>query len=241
MISKRKIFFLTLLLVFIMACSMVSSNPPLPSTPTMPFSLTQSGSPTIADQLAMIDEALRQALPASIAYNAPQSMQLYETITLELLLDPSVEPAELEGQVTEPGKVVSASIQVTPKMKAELLAQNKDAFDIQPLHDSPEQFISGTDTTYWTWDVTARQGGTQRLTLIIYRLISVDGEEEWRQIETYRSNVDVEITLTQRFATLDWQWVLGILITALLIPAFWRWFDKRKKQDKPSATKEGND
>lgn len=208
-----------------------------PGTATMPVSMTQSGPPTITEKLAMIDEALKQTLPASIAYNAPLSMHLNETVTLELLLNPSVEPADLERQVVEPGEVVTASVQVTPKMKAELLAQNEAAFDIHPLHDSPEQFISGTETTYWTWDVTARQGGTQRLTLIIYRLIAIDGEEEWRKIETYRSNVEVEISFIQRLVMFDWQWILGILITALLIPAFWRWYEKRKKQDKPVDVK----
>lgn len=240
---KKKLFFILLILIFIMACSTLNSPSttptplPLPSA-TLPVSLTQGGAPTVAEQLALIDEALKQALPASIAYNAPQSMRLNETVTLELLLNPSIEPAELEGQVTEPGEVVTASIQVTSKMKAELIAQNEAAFEIQSLHDSPEQFISSTETTSWTWDVTARQGGTQRLTLIIYRLIAVDGEEKWRKIETYRSNVDVQVNFVQRLIMLDWQWLLGILITALLIPAFWRWFDKRKKQDKPADEKD---
>jgi hypothetical protein len=216
-----------------------SANPtptvtPEPS-PTIPAEVTvEPGSeePTIDEQLAKVDEALHQSLQASIAYNAPQTMQLDETITMELLLNPSVEPPGLGAQIAEPGQVVTASIEVTARMKAELISRDAEAFFIQPLHNSPEQFISGTETTRWNWDVTAAKGGAQRLTLIIYRLVVVDGVESWRQIETYRSDIDVTVTFGQRLAMLDWKWFAGILISALFIPALWRYMDNRNKKRK---------
>jgi hypothetical protein len=160
-------------------------------------------------------------------------MKLNETATIELLLNPSVEPAVLATQITQAGEVVTASVEITPRMKAVLLPQTQEAFFIQPLHDNAEQLISTTETTKWSWDVTAKLGGVHRLTLVIYRLITVDGSDNWRIVESYRSDIDVKVSMAQRFLMLDWKWIAGILLTALLIPAFWRWMDQRSKSTEP--------
>ena len=178
-----------------------------------------------------IDQALKESLAGSIAYNVPRAMKLNETATIELLLNPSLTPSALATQITEGGEVIIASIQITPRMKAVLLPQG-DAFFIQPMHDSPEQLISSTETTKWSWDVTAKQGGTQRLTLVIYRLITVDGNNSWRLVESYRSDIDVEVTLAQRILMLDWKWIAGVVITLIGIPALWRYIDSRSKRVK---------
>ena len=180
-----------------------------------------------------IDRALRKSVTGSIAYNAPHAMRLNETATIELLLNPSVEPPVLATQVTAGGEVISASIQITPRMKAVLIPQEEGTFSIQTMHDSPEQLISTTETTKWSWDVTAKKGGTHRLTLVIYRLITVDNNESWRLVESYRSDIRVDVTMIQRLLMLDWNWIAGILLTALLIPAFWRWMDQRRNQGQP--------
>src|SRR5688572_22265569 len=44
----------------------------------------------VEKQLAQIDESLRQSLSASIAYNAPTEMNLDESKTIELLLNPTI-------------------------------------------------------------------------------------------------------------------------------------------------------
>ena len=187
-------------------------------------------SPNLDSQFAEIDEALRQGLEASLAYNAPESMQLEETVTVELLLNPSLSPEQLGKQITESGEVVTGTIEVTPQMKAELKAQDQEAFDIQPLHDDPVQLVSSAQTTQWHWWVTAKKGGLQHLTLVVYRLIKFEGQDYWREVETYRATIDVRVTLGQRLLQLDWKWILGILLSAIFIPAFWRWADKRNKK-----------
>lgn len=188
-----------------------------------------STSPNLDAQFTEIDEALRQGLEGSLAYNAPESMRLDETVTVELLLNPSLSPEQLGEQITEGGEVVTATVEVTPRMKAELKAQDQQAFDIQPLHDTPEQLVSGTQTTEWRWWVTAKKGGLQQLTLVVYRLVRFEGQDYWREVETYRSDIEVKVTMLGRLKAWDWKWLLGILLTAILIPAFWRWADKRNK------------
>ncbi|MGA7192649.1 MAG: hypothetical protein WBW94_03385 [Anaerolineales bacterium] len=186
--------------------------------------------PSIGDQLAQIDDILKQSISASIAYNKPQSMLLDQTTTVQLLLNPSLSPEALSTQVTANGKVASASVQITPRMKAVLLSDDAQAFSIQPEQDNPEQLVSGTETTQWTWLVTAHKSGTQTLTLILYRFIQYQGQDYWREVESYQANIDVKITVSQQLGSLDWEWVAGIVLTALLIPAFWRWMDYRKKK-----------
>ena len=214
-----------------------TSTPPLSPTANLEATAQSDGDLTFAQQLALIDEALRQALTASIAYNAPQAMKLDETITIELLLNPSVAPADLGSQLTEPGQVVTAIIEVTPRMKAELISQEGSVFIIQPLHDSPEQFISSSESTLWNWDVTAKEGGTHRLTLILYRLLTVDGKENWRQIETYRSDIVVSVTLGQRLAMLDWKWAAGFLLTLVgSVIGILSWLSNRNKNIEKEKT-----
>ena len=159
-----------------------------------------------------------------------------ETVTVELLLNPSLSLEQLGEQITEGGEVVTSTIEVTPRMKAELKAQDRDAFDIQPLHDNPEQLVSATQTTQWHWWVTAKKGGLQHLTLVVYRLIKFEGQDYWREVETYRATINVKVTIGQRLLQLDWKWILGILLSAILIPTFWRWVDKRNKKKEKSAS-----
>jgi len=215
---------------------------PVTEVPTaMPTAI--SNTPSIGDQLAQIDDILKQSISASIAYNKPQSMLLDETTTIELLLNPSLSPEALSTQVTASGGVTSASVQITPRMKAYLIADDGTAFTIQPVHDNPEQLVSGTETTRWAWLVTTHKSGLQGLTLVLDRLVQYQGQDYWREIESYQANIEVQVTISQRIQSLDWKWIIGILITALLIPAFWRWADYQKKrkakhnQKKPDARK----
>jgi len=235
MLNKFKKIGLTIstlaILTFACSCGAAATAPP-PASATAPVSMT-SIVPVVPD-FTEIDQALKAALTGSIAYNAPQAMKLNETATIELLLNPSVEPGVLATQITQAGEVVTASVEITPRMKVVLLPQTQEAFFIQPLHDNAEQLISTTETTKWSWDVTAKMGGVHRLTLVIYRLITVDGNDNWRIVESYRSDIDVEVSLAQRFLMLDWKWIAGILVTALFIPAFWRWMDQRRKPTEPA-------
>lgn len=192
--------------------------------------------PSLAEKFVEIDQALKESLTASIAYNPPAAMKLGQTVTIELLLNPAVEPDALATQITEGDQPITASIQITPRMKAVLISQEEDTFLIRPMHDNPEQLISPTETTKWIWDVTATKGGQHRLTLLINRLITVDGKDDWRLVEAYRSDIDVDVTATQRLSMLDWKWIAGIIATALLILSFWLWMDQRNKKSKERSS-----
>ncbi len=217
---------------------------PATQAPTSPTAVptAEASTPSVADQLAQIDDILKQSISASIAYNKPQSMLLGETTTVELLLNPSLSPEALSTQVAASGasgEVASASVQITPRMKAYLIADDSTAFAIQSVHDNPEQLVSGTETTRWVWLVTAHKSGMQKLTLVLYRLVQYQGQDYWREIESYQADIEVNITIAQRLGSVDWEWIAGILITAMLIPAFWRWMDQRKRKLPSNPKKTG--
>jgi LysM repeat protein len=230
-----------------------------------------------------VDRQFQESIRANIAYNVPKTMKLEETITIELLLKPSMYQEELATQLVEgnnfltstaeagqlatqivvgrgfltstaePGQpvtehgeevaVVTGDVIITPRMKAVLRSLKPGAFEIQELHDSAEQPISSMDTTKWRWSVTAKELGEQSLEIEISRLIEQDNNEYWREVEAYRADINVQVTSSQWIKSLDWKWIIGILVTALLIPLFFRWYDRRKKeidehkQPKPSKQK----
>lgn len=199
-----------------------------------PSALTAMPDPSSLDeQLAQIDEALKQFKPANIAYNKPSKMRLNESVTIELLLSLGRSEEQLKKELSETGVPQSAGgVEATPKMKAVLSSPDEDAFSIRPLHDDPVQLVSGVETTKWSWYVTAQETGPKTLNVVIYRLLVIDDEEYWREVE--KEDIPVNVTAISRLEALDWKWIAGILITLAAIPVFWRWYDQRNK--KPERT-----
>jgi hypothetical protein len=217
---------------------------PTPSTSTI-IAQTLNATQIFQSIFATVDSQY-QDLKSNIAYNAPKSMKLNDTVIVELLLNPSKPPAELITQVVEEGgfvtstgtpgeliggpgvimEVVTSNIQITDRMKAVLKSQEPDAFVIQELHDNPEHPISGINTTKWSWSVTAKEKGTKTLIIVISRLIKQDDREYWVEVESYNANIIVEVTMSQWLSGLDWRWFL----TALPIPLFWWWLNNRRKK-----------
>ncbi|HSL45639.1 MAG TPA: toll/interleukin-1 receptor domain-containing protein [Anaerolineales bacterium] len=187
--------------------------------PTSAFIVPTTGG---GGPLDLIDEALRQSIPASIAYNAPTEMQQGETVTIELLLNPSISEPELVREISGVGMSYSSTVEITPEMKAEILAADEESFTIRRIHDDPVQLISSIETTRWAWYVTAQKEGQQELTIVLYRLIRIGGEESWREVETYKSDIHIKVTLLGRLQSLGWGWIAAALLVLAGIGASWR-------------------
>jgi len=187
---------------------------------------------------ATIDRELNSAARASVAYNAPREMNLGASETVELLINHSISEKQLVKQLASfEGYAILGEAEITPKMKAEIISHDVDAFSIRPIHDDPLQLVGGSETTRWSWIVTPRKRGEQTLTIVLYRVVKYEDEDYWREVETYRSDVDVKVTFLGQLKALDWKWIIGILVTALLIPGFWRWYDQQKKAGKQDPQK----
>jgi hypothetical protein len=196
---------------------------PIGATPSMTFLATPSQS-----GLEQIDESLQQSMKGSLAFNAPSTMTIDETKTIQLLMSPAISPTDLAGQVTESGAVVTAMVNITPRMKAELHSADPEAFIIQALHDNAEQILTNMEPTEWRWNITAKKEGSQDLQLIVFRLVEYQGKEFWRLI-SYETTINVNVTIAKRLERINWEWLIGILLTGLMVPAIWRWVDRRQK------------
>jgi hypothetical protein len=117
-------------------------------------------------------------------------------------------------------------------MKAELRAEDMQAFAIQAFHDLPEQVVLTDVPTEWRWSVTAKKAGDQVITLTLYRQIKYNDQLYWRMAGTYQNKVHISISPGQRLLKFDWKWLVGILLTAILIPALWRLIDRSRKKKK---------
>ena len=206
-----------------------------PLTPTL--QPTPTGNVSIQDQFAQIDTFIRQRTDASIAFNAPNTMKLDETLTINLLMNPSLTDQQLATQVTGSGPVKTATIEITPRMRAILIAADADALTIQPIQDNSEQVISGTETTQWSWMVTAKKAGLQTLTLTIFRLVQYEGKDYWRNVQAYQAQIKVNVTFWQKIASIDWKWLFSLLPISLL----WAWIAKLFKSRKSNTPKNGGD
>ncbi len=177
-----------------------------------------------------IDQAIQKGIEGNMAYNAPAQMELDAATTIQLLISASLSTEDLKEviQSTQTSPVESAQISLSPRMRAELKSADPDAFVIQALHASPEQLISSTEPTEWKWLLHAKKGGQQVLTLTVYRLVEYKGNEYWPET-SFEKTINIKVTVGDILNRVDWKWFLGLIIPALLIPAFWKWYDARKK------------
>ena len=130
--------------LFMTVCGGAAPAAPSPTPPPDPFKT--------------IDSQMQSAMSGSIAHNAPSSMHLEDTVVIQVLVSPSISPEELQSRITESGPVVTAGLTITPKMKAELIPADPDAFHIQAVHDNAVQLLTSTEPTEWKWLVTAING-----------------------------------------------------------------------------------
>jgi len=216
---------------------------------------------SLEEELERVQVQLNRSLRGNIKYTAPTTMELNGSFLIELRLNPSLSADELGTEIVERGgfvtstadpdvllsrsgaevKVLGSEVEITPLMKAVLVSEDPDAFSLQALHAAEIQPVGKQTTTIWQWLITAKQSGTHRLILVIYRQINIDGKEYWPSVETHQAYIDVRVTFGEVLRLMDWKWIAGILVTALLIPAFWRWIDQRRKRSdevlKPKSQK----
>ena len=178
----------------------------------------------------IVDAILSQLKLGNVAFNAPTTINIEDTVSIHVALSPSETAAALEARVEGPGEKVSLPLQVSNNMEARL---SGEGFRIVPVTSERQAVSSGV--TEWIWDVTPLNAGRHTLTLTIDALIDVNGETVPRTLRTVRKPIDVEVTATQRVSGLlgehgKWLW------TTLLVPIFgWmaRRRSKRKKSDPP--------
>jgi hypothetical protein len=167
----------------------------------------------------------------NIAYNAPKSMQLGETVPITLRLSKTATIPELKARITEPGEKLGATIRVSEKMRA-ILTGPPSAFDITPSFDPQmPQELSDDGVNEWTWDVTAKSPGTYRLHLVIFAEVEAAGERAAGELRTFDEPLLVNVTFGQRLAGFvgsNWQWLWTVIVAPAAVVIATRWRKRRK-------------
>jgi hypothetical protein len=179
-----------------------------------------------------LDAALEKLVSGNIAFNTPDRIPLGKSRVIEAKLSTNVPPNVLLTQLSEAGAKESASIKVSDRMTATLIGGG--AFDVLPSGPQ-QQFISKKEVTTWTWVVTPKQGGTQFLMLSFDAVLSVDGKDGMRTINTFKRKIQIDVPwpetpsewfvlLKNWFENVSWFW-----LTILVPVGLWLWNKFRKK------------
>jgi len=201
------------------------AGPPLPK-PTAAI----GSSPTALEEVDRVVESMKQA---SIAFNAPKTLNIHDVAQIQLLLSLHRSIEDLQRSVTPPGERQGATVSVSNRMEARLTGTN---FAITAITDEEQAIVSGADTE-WKWEVAPKETGTQALHLTLTALFDVDGAKTRRTVQTFDRIIEVRVTRMQTlqdFFKKNWQWIC----TALLIPlGIWIFKKLTSKKQKPRNQK----
>ncbi len=180
-----------------------------------------------------VDKALQQLPKGNITYNAPKSMNLDDTATIELYLSLNKTVEQLKQRIKYAGAKVGERITVSDIMQAELSGTN---FSVNPVTPK-EQAVSSTGTTTWKWEIAPKKEGIHTLHLCLAVVLDVNGKSRSRSIGTYQEDIEVKVTAGQKAIDLfknHWEWLFSVLLIPL---GRWLWVRMRKKKT-PKAPEE---
>ena len=201
-----------------------------PAPPPEPPEVITRGAPARYDQFKVIDRILDKLPMGNVAFNAPATININDTASIQLILSLSKPVAELKQMIEAEGEKQGESVKVSDQMEARLTGVH---FQIHAV--TPEtQAISSREETRWAWEVKPLMAGRQRLHLTLAAEFNVAGHPTQRTIRTFDKNIEVNVTLVQKgteFIGKFGQW----LWAAIIIPvAGWLW--KRRKDSQAASS-----
>ncbi|MCP5245560.1 MAG: hypothetical protein H6937_06260 [Burkholderiales bacterium] len=170
--------------------------------------------------LTVIDQILATLEFGNIVFNPPEKMNIDETRQIQLLLGMKETIEQLKQMIEEKGIKDGDRIRVSDRMEARLTGLNFNILAITP----EEQGITRTEITKWKWEIKPKSGGQQELHLTLAALIDVYGETTRRSIRVFDKKIDVEVTLSQRIYLFFKDYLIEILLAAVLLPGGLLWF-----------------
>lgn len=191
----------------------------------IPDAAAASGTSPIGDALPPetdeVDALFARLRDGNVAFNAPQSVNIRDTIKVRALVSPDEAAETMKAQIDAPGMAMVRPVKVSKFMEARLTGEG---FRIVPI--SQAQQAVGSGITAWEWEVTPQKEGLHRLTLSLDAFVRMDGERVART-RTFEHPIDVEVTMSQRIGGWvdqhgKWAW------SALLVP-LWAWWGRRRK------------
>lgn len=198
----------------------------------------EAANPSVAGAMT-VDQALARLQSANMAFNAPDHARVGKPVVIEAKLSTRLSQEEMKVSIEEAGTVRTATLKVSDRMAATLVGG--DSFDVSPTGPQ-EQWISDTEPTSWTWQVTPKLVGEDQLLLLTFdALISINGKEDRRTINTLKARINVDVGWPETLGewlelirktgeNVSWIWA------TILVPiggAVWA-FIKRRRRVEPS-------
>ena len=206
-----------------------------------------TASPTVSAAIApqsvprTVDEALDNLRAASVTFNSPDKARVDEQFIVEAKLSTQLHPVEMEVLVGKPGHHEVATLKVSDRMAATL--SGGSTFEVAPAGPQ-EQWVSDKETTDWNWQVLPKRGGEQFLILSFDVLISVNGKEGKRTINTFKRRINVDVSWPQ--TAMEWlEFVkktgedLSWIWATLLVPiggGVWAWIKRRTRLSEAASS-----
>jgi hypothetical protein len=209
---------------------------PLPGPPVT------IGPPT-TPPVTTVDQALARLKSANVAFNTPDRARVAKPIVIEAKLSSFLRKQELKVLIEESGTVEVATLKVSDRMVATLVGAT---FDVSPTGPQ-EQWVSDVEPTAWTWQVTPKAVGENQVLILTFdAVISINGKDDKRTINTFKRRINVDVSWPETIGewlelikktgeNVSWIWV------TVLIPiggGAWAWLKARKRMseaNRPSA------
>jgi hypothetical protein len=186
---------------------------PAPSPPAPPIRPPQPAPIAPADPFRDVDRALEEMERASVAFNAPRSLDLGERANIQLLLSLRKSLRALQRELVESGQREGSRVPVTPLVEARLTGLG---FTIEALTEQQQPIGRRTDAE-WRWEIEGKQAGAQRLHLTLTALVPVKhaGGRVTRTIDTFDRTIAIQVgwkDRTSEFLAANWQWLWAAIV-----------------------------
>lgn len=166
------------------------------------------------------NEVERQLTTASLAFNVPESANIKDEFTVQLLVNQVLTPKELSKELRPSNRTVETKIKVSKILVAKITGPG---FDITPVTPE-EQALAGRESTEWLWRLKAKTPGEHTINVSVVAVVEVDGKKmAERHIKTFDHQITITIKTGQAiedWLKKYWQWLVSTLLLPLVV---WGW------------------
>lgn len=190
-----------------------------------------------------VDHILEELKKANIAFNAPETMKVNETVPIILLMskalsgkDLSLKLSNLISDSSKIGKTYWDIVKVSTKMEAHLSGLGFIVKPITPV----AQLVREEKDTRWEWSVLAEEAGLRTLYLTLNAYVEYRDEKTTQTIQTYRKSVFVYVKPIDAI----WAWInkniswLTGLIGVIIGVVFAHWLTLMRENKKQEEAKQ---
>jgi len=222
----------TLRLTYLGYASARVDSIPVNSSATTDVILETSAHQQMLKSIVVYPKSEKQALAnffdkmkwGNLVFTVPDSMELYETKGIHMLLSLTKSAKELQQLMNATDVLRERKIRVSKVMAARLKGEG---FRVEPLTEAL-QAVDVQGETQWKWEVTALQPGVQKLHLTIDAIVNIDGRDMPHTVQSLSEEIQIHVSWPQqlsRFVAENWQW----LWTAVAVPVIGWYWERRKK------------